>query len=512
MQLSHVSFLVSHVYLYPLSNYLLSKTSFLRGQQCPKALFFYKHYPQLRDPMPPERLAILQRGNEVGELARKLFPNGVDASAGISRKKIDAVMRTQELIAAGSKVIYEAAFVYKEILVMTDVLVDVDGVWKMYEVKSGLRVSPTNISDAALQFAVVRGAGIDVKSISLIHIDGYYKRRGGINLQQLFKIVDITAEAYALEAQLMSAAEDQKLILGLQQAPEVSIGGRCYSPYACDFRGHCWKNVGEMSPFQLSGISRTEQGILFEAGFTDYRQIPSSEMQMFPKMTLLQVKTASKNAVHVDKESLRSYIDKLGQEILFVDIESFQPAVPKYEGTSPFAQLPFAFSAHKIKANGEVEHVVFVAEPGEDPRKEFLAAFLKATEGDCKILAYDVSAENLILNQLKKLFPDSEKEIDQRLTRTADLMKPFREGWYHDPKMMGSISLKYVLPALVPELNYNQIEIRNGSHAMAVYEGLEKLDDIFARAEKMDALREYSTLDTLGMVRIYEVLRGVISR
>ncbi len=498
---------MSAVYLWFLSNYLLSKTSFLRGQQCPKALFFYKHYPQLRDPMPPERRAILQRGNDVGLLARKLFPGGMDASAGASPRSMNAVARTQELLSSGEKIIYEAAFVHKDILIMADILVQDDGIWKMYEVKSGLRVSPSNISDAALQFAVVRGAGIDVKKISLVHIDGYYKRRGEINLQQLFKIVDITEQAFELESQLMNAAEEQKLILGLPQAPEVKIGGRCFTPYECDFRGQCWKGVSEKSPFQLSGISRSEQGRLFEAGHADYRSLPVDEINLLPKMATLQVKTAVNNQPHIDKESLRSYIAGLGVELLFVDIEGFQPAIPKYEGTSPFGHLPFGFSAHRLKSNGEVEHFVFIAEPGTDPREEFLKEFLKATQGECKILAYDVSAENLILNQLKKKFPEHSKEIDQRLTRTADLMKPFSMGWYHTPEMMGSISLKYVLPALVPELDYNNITIRNGSHAMAVYEGLEKETDLFARAEKLDALREYSTLDTLGMVRIYEVLK-----
>jgi hypothetical protein len=490
-----------------LSNYLLSKTAFLRGQQCPKALFFYKYYPHLKDPMPPERLAILRRGNDVGFLARKLFPGGTDATAGMSPRSMDAVVRTQELLAAGVRVIYEAAFVHKEILVMADILVHDGTDWMMYEVKSGLRVSPTNISDAALQFAVVRGAGIDVKKMHIVHIDGYYKRRGEINLQQFFKVVDITEEAFALEEQLMRSAEEQKLVLGLPQAPEVKIGARCYMPYECDFRGQCWKNVGEKSPFQLGGISRAEQGRMFEAGFSDFRNLPAYEIAELPKMTTLQVKTAVSDKLHIDKESLRSYIEKLGKELIFVDIECFQPAIPKYEGTSPFQQLPFSFSAHKLKENGEVEHYVFLAEPGADPRKEFIVEYLKATEGTCKILAYDVSAENQILKLLRKNFPEHAAEIDQRHERMADLMRPFSEGWYHSPQMMGSISLKYVLPALVPDLDYNKIAIRNGSHAMTVYEGLEKETDIFVRAEKMDALREYSTLDTLGMVRIYEVLK-----
>jgi hypothetical protein len=484
----------------------LSKTSFLRGQQCAKALFLYKYYPHLRDPMPPERLAVLRRGNEVGELARKLFPGGIDASAGASPRSMDAVVRTKELIEAGTKIIYEASFVHNEILVMIDVLAFEEGEWNMYEVKSSLRLSQSNINDASLQFAVVRGTGLDVRRVFLVNLNGYYKRRGAINLKELFNVTEITSDAFRLENDLMKAAEEQKLILGMPQAPEIKIGAQCYTPYECDFRGQCWKNTGDFSPFKLSGTSRSEQGRLYAEGCLDYRNLSGEEKRNLSRLTYLQVVTAQKNSIHLDKESIRSYLQKAGEEIMFVDIESFQPAVPVYEGTSPFMQLPFAFSVHHLLKSGELKHYVFIAEPGEDPRKQFTEEFIRATEGHCTIMAYDMTAENGILNQMKKLFPEYRSDIDSRIARTADLMKPFSEGWYHHPSMMGSISLKYVLPALVPELNYDNLKIRNGSHAMTVYEGLTKENDLFARAEKLDALREYSTLDTLGMVRIFEVL------
>ena len=500
-------------------SHLLSKTSFLRGQQCPKALFLYKYYPHLRDPMPPERLAILRRGNDVGVLARKLFPGGEDASSGIGprvpgttsqSRSMEAVARTQEFMQSGVNVIYEATFIHNEILVMIDILVRDGSEWRMYEVKSGLRVSPHNITDAALQFAVARGAGVPVISASLVHLNQYYKRRGELNLQQLFTIVDITQEAFGLETGLMQTAEDQKLILGLPQAPEVAIGGRCFLPYECDFRGQCWKTQTEYSTFQLSGIPKTEQGRLYDSGITDYRNLPDDEFNALPKMTTLQVRTARQDKTHIDKESLKSYLHSLGEELLFVDIENFQPAIPRYEGTTPFMQLPFGYSAHHLLPDGTLSQHVFIVEPGTDPRREFLIDFLKATEGTCKILAYDVSAENLILRTLRKAYPEFGPDIDQRLSRTADLMRPFSEGWYHSPKMIGSISLKYVLPALVPDLTYDDIAIKNGNHAMAVYDGLERETDLFARAEKLDALREYCTLDTLAMVRIYEVLKAAV--
>lgn len=489
-------------------SHLLSKTSFLRGQQCPKALFLYKYYPHLRDPISPEKLAILRRGNDVGMLARKLFPGGEDATAGMSRRNVDAAARTQDLMASGVNVIYEATFVHNEILVMIDILAKQDNYWNMYEVKSGLRITPTNVTDAALQFAVVRGTGLDLRNVSIVHLHQYYKRRGDLLLHELFKFVDVTDDALAQETLLMRMAEDQKLILGLPQAPEVPVGGRCYLPYECDFRGQCWKNNQPYSPFSLSGIPRSEQARLYDAGYHDYTLLSADETRELPEMTQLQVRTAKKNDLHIDKESLRSYIRSLGEELMFVDVESFQPAIPRYEGTSPFMQLPFGYSLHHLKADGSIAHHVFIAEPGADPRREFLFDFLNATEGRCKILAYDVSAENQILKLLRKAFPDYQRRIDERLSRMADLMRPFSAGWYHHPKMMGSISLKYVLPALVPDLSYDNIAIKNGNHAMAVYDGLEKENDLFARAEKLDALKEYCTLDTLAMVRIYEVIKA----
>ncbi len=469
--------------------------------------------------MPPERLAIMRRGNDVGILARKLFPDGEDASAGSGprvpgttsqSRSMEAVVRTQEYMQSGVNVIYEATFIYNEILVMIDILVRDGESWDMYEVKSGLRVSPHNVTDAALQFAVARGAGVPVKSVSLVHLHQYYKRRGGLNLEQLFHKVDVTEDALALEAGLIQTAEEQKLILGLPQAPEIPIGGKCFVPYECDFRGQCWKIKEEYSTFQLAGIPKAEQGRLYDSGITDYRNLPANEIGELPKMTTLQVRTAKQDKVHIDKESLKSFIHSLGEELLFVDIENFQPAIPRYEGTSPFMQLPFGYSAHHLHPDGTLTQHVFIVEPGTDPRREFMIDFLKATEGTCKILAYDVSAENQVLKLMRKAFPEFAVDIDQRVSRMADLMRPFSEGWYHSPKMMGSISLKYVLPALAPDLTYDDIAIKNGNHAMAVYDGLERETDLFARAEKLDALREYCTLDTLAMVRIYQVLRSAL--
>ena len=44
-------------------------------------------------------------------------------------------------------------------------------------------------------------------------------------------------------------------------------------------------------------------------------------------------------------------------------------------------------------------------------------------------------------------------------------MIPFQQKWYYTPKMKGSYSIKYVLPALVPGLSYNDLPKKEGATA-----------------------------------------------
>ena len=55
----------------------LSKSQYLRGLQCHKNLWLYRHRPELATPPSPSLQAIFDQGHEVGELAWKRFPGGV---------------------------------------------------------------------------------------------------------------------------------------------------------------------------------------------------------------------------------------------------------------------------------------------------------------------------------------------------------------------------------------------------------------------------------------------------
>jgi Domain of unknown function(DUF2779) len=487
------------------SHYLLSKTSYMRGMQCSKALFLYRYYPQLRDPIPPSRMAALNRGHDVGLLARQLFPGGTDATAGSGPRSAEAVERTRKLMHSGAEVIYEAAFVHNEVLVLADIIVRNGDSWDVFEVKSSLRMSAANQQDAALQYYVISGSGVPVNELALIHLNSNYVRNGSLDLKQLFRQTSVLNFAKEQQAIIEARIVAQKQVLNAPQIPEISVGAKCFTPYTCDYFGNCWKNLPQPSVFDVAGLSRAGQEAFFTAGIRVPEQMPLNDE--IPPLAKLQITTKRSGKPFVNKDALKKYIAALNVDLDFLDIENFQPAVPRFAGTRPFMALPFAYSLHRRKA-GETttQHISFLAEPGADPRKAFIEQFLIDTAGENLILAYDISAERYTLQQLVHTFPEYAAQLQLRLVRLRDLMQPFAEGWYHHPAMNGSISLKNVLPALVPELSHAALTIQNGNHAMAVYDQLHLETDMFAIEERKAELLEYCRLDTLAMVKIFEVL------
>ena len=63
-----------------MQKHILSKSTFLRGLQCKKSLYLYKHFYNLKDKITPQQEAIFSQGTNVGILAQELFPGGTDAS------------------------------------------------------------------------------------------------------------------------------------------------------------------------------------------------------------------------------------------------------------------------------------------------------------------------------------------------------------------------------------------------------------------------------------------------
>lgn len=118
-----------------LEKHVLSKSTFMRSCQCLKSLYLHKFQPNLKDEISESQETIFMRGTNVGLLAQKLFPNGVDASPATPYEYQKSVEKTAQLIKSGTGIIYEAAFQFEGVLCAIDILVKQNDIWKAYEVK-----------------------------------------------------------------------------------------------------------------------------------------------------------------------------------------------------------------------------------------------------------------------------------------------------------------------------------------------------------------------------------------
>ena len=492
-----------------MKKHTLSKSTFIRGLQCEKSLYLYKHHYNLKDPISPQLQAIFNQGNRVGELAQELFPGGVDASPSSHFKMQEAVVKTKAFIEAGETIIYEATFQYNGVLAALDILVKDAGGWKAYEVKSATSVSETYINDAAIQYYAIVNSGIDLKDISIVYINNQYEKQGAIDIQELFTIESVYDRVQDVLPKIPNQVERFKEVIAKDTVPEINIGLQCSKPYNCDFKEHCWSHIPDYSIFDIANLWTSKKFELYKSGVTTFEQIDLQSTSLNENQ-LLQVTSELNNTSFIDRPKIKKFVDGLQYPLYFLDFETIGPAVPIYNGSRPYQQLVFQYSLHvQYAPDSEIIHSEYLANPKDDPRFEFMKQLIKdcGTTGD--VIVYNISFESGKLNDLINVFPQYSKELRGIINRLKDLMLPFQKRWYYTPEMKGSYSIKYVLPALVPELSYNNLEIKEGGTASNTF--LSMVNGTFEGdlKETRRQLLEYCELDTMAMVRILEVLKAL---
>lgn len=483
----------------------LSKSLFTRGHQCHKSLWLHKHRPELKDAVDEALQARFDSGHEVGVLAQGLFPGGVEVPYDGLTHPAQLAM-TRKLLDAGQETIYEATFQHDGVFVKVDILHRGAAGWGMFEVKGSTNVEEVHRFDAALQLYVLVGAGLNVAKVAIVHIDNTYTRRGDLEVQKLFKAVDITADVREMQPNIVSEIADMRAMLD-EEIPTIDIGPQCDKPYTCDFHGHCWQHVPEDSVFNLR-----ERGVdkfaLYNKGIVRQADIP---LDILNAKQRHQVEATLKQCDSLDKAEVRRFLGELWHPLCYLDFETVFPAVPPFDGLRPYQQMPFQYSLHIQAGPGtELEHHEFLAQPDIDPRAELTESLLGLIpEGAC-LIAWNQKFEKGILRGLAEHFPDRAERIARLLESFRDPMSLFQSRSVYLWQQKGSYSIKAVLPHLVPELSYDGLEVADGDMAMGAYRAMAAAGDPQELARIRQALLEYCSLDTMAMVRIVEKLREMV--
>jgi hypothetical protein len=320
----------------------LSKSTFIRGQQCVKSLYLNKFHSKLRDRISPEQMAKFKRGTDVGVLARDLYPGGIDLSpkspSQYPKKVLETALAMQN---PDIQVIYEACFVYEEVLILLDILVRQENSWLACEVKSSLKLSETYRSDAALQYFVLKGAGVEMTDFQLIYLNKDYVFHHKLNLHELFISESVLEEVRLRESEIGHKIDTLKNVLKSDTIPDIPIGPQCENPYPCDFHDYCWKNIPDTSLFKLDAFPEDLLFSWFHSGITKVSDIPSdyihSEEQNKQINSLIENKPSFDNKKITDYQNLFK-----GKKIAVLKTIIHCPAVPEVEGAKPYEKQVLA--------------------------------------------------------------------------------------------------------------------------------------------------------------------------
>ena len=378
---------------------ILSKSTFIKGDQCLKALYLYKKRYFLRDRMPPERVATFTRGTRVGVFAQKLFPGGVDCGTKSPRAYAKAAEKTASAIASGHQVIYEACFISHSTLIFLDILVKKENGWHAYEVKSSLKLSPTYYKDAALQNFVIKESGLEIKSFNLIHINPEYKLDNTLDIGSLFKTVDVTSECEEVYPEIGTQISEQVAVLQEAHSPEIKIGEHCHMPYECDFIGHCWKHIPKDSVFNLPSLSFDEKFQIYKKqGANVSKTLNHEELSAITKA---QIKSIMNKESFVNEEALRalSY-----ENIAFVKVLTFRPAIPIINNTMPYQSLAYGFVIMSWdKKENPLEIKTFLSRNIQQMEKEVFERLSVMTKDYSKLFTFQEDTNHEFFNKNERL-------------------------------------------------------------------------------------------------------------
>jgi len=475
------------------------------GCQCPKRLFMHKFKRELRNPGDEKQQAILDAGTSVGELARQLFNYGVDASPPDNYSYQISVEKTQALINRDVPIIYEAAFQYEGVLCALDILVKQGKDWYAFEVKSTTSVKNQHLQDAALQYFVMTNCGLPLADISIIHLDNTYVRKGALDIRQLFTTSSVLNEVLNQQEYVSNKVQELKALLIQADEPAVEIGPHCFAPYECDFTNHCFAHVPKEN--SIFDLARGPWWKLYADGYKHLDEIPE-EYELSSKVAM-QLAHHRSGKVYIDKEAILKFLEPIAYPIYFFDFETIRPGIPEFEDSKPYQQIPFQFSLHVQRSTDSIpEHFEFLGDGINDPRPALIEAMIDYLGQTGSIICYNMEFEKTRIKDLVKIYPQFETQLLAINERVIDLMIPFQQRWYYHPDFKGSYSIKAVLPVLIPELRYDELDIPEGGMASLVYSQLKFQDRTTATLQRQ-ALREYCKMDTLAMVRIVDYLKMV---
>ncbi len=489
----------------------ISKTDYLVYRDCPKNAWMKIHRPEIyfKSEMASFVKLIIETGNEVEAVARELFPTGVL----IKGRDEEAEEETQRYLGIKQGMLFQPIFRAEGYLAACDVLKfdEETGKYDIYEIKATNEADEkTHFYDLAFQVNLLRMCGLDVGKIKLLHLNSKYVRDGDIDITELFTIDDVTAD---IEALCPDVALEMELALSYISS-DVEPNGNC----SCIYKGrskHCATfasnnpQVPKYSVHDISriGVSKAKLTELIDANIFNIEDVP--EDMVLSDIQRNQVDAHTYNKISIDREKVREELSSLVYPIYFLDYETFPSAIPRFDGFSPYQQIPFQYSLHVLRApDKEPEHFEFLYTEGTDPSMPLAMSLQKDIGPTGSVIVWNKGFERGRNEEMGRRIPEVMAFMDSVNSRLYDLMDVFKKQYYVHKDFRGSTSIKKILPVLAPELSYEKLTIKDGGTAAESWNKITTGKVSSEEREKIEKnLLVYCGLDSYAMYAIWKALK-----
>ena len=497
----------------------ITKTIYLEYLACAKNAWLKIKKPELASnfELSAFEKSLVANGNVVELWARKLFPSGVLIS-GFGETAKD---ETGRCIEEKRPVIFQSTFISGQFLARNDVLEydKKNDCWNLYEIKGTNTLDENgeefdHIEDATFQYIVLQDSGLTIGRLNIIHLNKEYVRGEEINVSELFIKEDITEKVLErVEAARVKMAKAAELLF---QPNENALECQCIyfgRKNHCTTFNYSHPEVPDYSIHDLSRIGNSKKKLieLVDLKIFDLGDIPDGYKLSDNQRN--QVDVYKSKVPTIDRAGIKSELEPLQYPLYFFDYETYPSAIPLFKGFKPYQQTPFQFSLHVLNGPEEdLEHYEYLHLESTNPAEDIISALKKTIGPDGNIIVWHKPFEKSRNAELAVLSPENQDFLYDLNERIYDLKDVFQKQFYVHHGFKGSVSIKKVLPVLVPGLSYKDLTIQEGGAAMdAWFEKIFKAKSEEEKNETAENLLKYCYMDTYAMYAIWRELIKIIS-
>ncbi|MGL4874476.1 MAG: DUF2779 domain-containing protein [Clostridium sp.] len=444
--------------------------------------------------------------NHIKSLVLKNFKNleVIDESLDMDRRK----ELTERLLNKGYSIGY-GVLTYDDLETKVDIIENTAYGINVYIIDTSTKVSEQSKLKCEFIYYICEKLHIQIEKMIVIHIDNTYVREKELNLNLLFK-----GESFKVknETEIEGMVYKINEVVKKNKAINKDLKAKCIQGQKCLGFSICFPELQEIEIFKIDGrsIGNEKKIECFKNGIKTFKEVRE---KLKPKNKFkIMLDSEIENSQYINKKEVEKYLSKIEKfPLYFLDFETFQEAIPSYEGRRPYMQIPFQYSLHILKENGELTHKEYLGDEDTDTTRIFSERLIKDIKNDGgNIVVYNAGFESSVIKNMGEMHRDLKNRLDELNKRIVDLIIPFKEKDVYKKDMAFSYSIKKVLPSLCGDkFSYDGLNIKNGEMAMNAFPSLNKKTKEERNEIRKDLL-EYCKMDTLAMVKIYEELKKMI--